>query len=204
MPTANQIAERFNQRAGNYDNRWTAWLGELELRGVRQLVPASSRVLDYGCGTGRTTLDLLKRGCQVTGYDISPEMLRLAQAKAARLGEAVEFTCDPSCLDGRTWPVVTCIGVTEYYPDPAALLASLRNHLEPEGSLVVSFPNTLNPLSWLYFLGSRFTVPARPYNPGQARQACLQAGYRIERMIYTVPAISPIGYTLVVSLIPDK
>ncbi|MCP4211612.1 MAG: class I SAM-dependent methyltransferase [Halieaceae bacterium] len=35
-------------------------------------------MLDYGCGTGGTTSQLLARGAQVTGFDIS--LTRLAQA----------------------------------------------------------------------------------------------------------------------------
>jgi 2-polyprenyl-3-methyl-5-hydroxy-6-metoxy-1,4-benzoquinol methylase len=200
MGKVDQIAERFNNHAHNYDNRWTTWLGERELRGVRQLVPANSRVLDYGCGTGRTTLDLLQRGCQVTAYDISSEMLKQARLKTNQKGYMVEFTCDPAHLQGRTWPVVTCIGVMEYYPDPVPMLESLSNYLAPNGTLVITFPNLLNPLGWLYYLGSRFTVPARPFLPAKARHACLKAGFEIERLIFTVPAISPFGYTMVINL----
>lgn len=45
------------------------------------------RVLDYGCGTGGTTAELLSRGARVTGFDIS--LLRLSQARQSRsLGAA--------------------------------------------------------------------------------------------------------------------
>ncbi len=75
------IGDHFNARAKRYDNPLTAFIGERELRQIRPLVPVNSIVLDYGCGTGRTTLDLLKRGCIVTAYDISSEMLAIAQKK---------------------------------------------------------------------------------------------------------------------------
>lgn len=38
-------------------------------------------VLDLGCGTGNLALRLARRGLQVTGVDLSPEMLDLARKK---------------------------------------------------------------------------------------------------------------------------
>lgn len=40
-----------------------------------------SRVLDYGCGDGRSTVRLRSRGAQVTGFDISHARLALAQSR---------------------------------------------------------------------------------------------------------------------------
>lgn len=37
------------------------------------------RALDFGCGTGRSTRLLRKLGFDVTGVDISEDMLRIAQ-----------------------------------------------------------------------------------------------------------------------------
>src|ERR687897_3655955 len=42
-----------------------------------------NRVLDAGCGTGKSFLPLLDRGFEVTGCDQSPAMLELAAEKAA-------------------------------------------------------------------------------------------------------------------------
>jgi 2-polyprenyl-3-methyl-5-hydroxy-6-metoxy-1,4-benzoquinol methylase len=195
-----RVRHRFDLHARKYDNSWTAWLGEQELKVIRKLAPPNSRVLDYGCGTGRTTLDLLRRSCQVTAFDISEQMLKQAQAKAQSKGLAAEFTCSSEQLSGRTWPVITCIGVTEYYPDPGWLLQKLRGYLEPLGILVVTFPNALSPMGWFYYLGSRFTVPARPRTPNSARLDCLRAGFIINQMLFALPAIPPIGYTMVLQL----
>src|SRR5512141_76583 len=110
------IQQRFNSRASHYDNPLTGFIGERELGAIRRLVPPGSVVLDYGCGTGRTTLDLLRRGCQVTAYDLSAGMLAIAEVKAVNAGYQAEFTIDPLALSGRTWPVLTCVGVFDYYP----------------------------------------------------------------------------------------
>jgi SAM-dependent methyltransferase len=50
------------------------------------------RILDVGCGTGRHSLELARRGYEaVTGVDLSPSMLAQAQAKAAAEGLQVTF-----------------------------------------------------------------------------------------------------------------
>lgn len=45
-------------------------------------------VLDYGCGTGGNSLILAKRGANVIGVDISPELLELAEKRMAANGVA--------------------------------------------------------------------------------------------------------------------
>lgn len=50
---------------------------------------AGGPVLDLACGTGRILLPLLRERIDVCGLDLSPQMLRIAQAKAAAAGHAV-------------------------------------------------------------------------------------------------------------------
>ncbi len=49
--------------------------------------------LDLACGTGSLTLALLDRGLDVYGIDGSPEMLSVAQQKAAAQGKPILFLC---------------------------------------------------------------------------------------------------------------
>jgi SAM-dependent methyltransferase len=193
------IEKRFDARARYYDNPLTAMIGEHELRQVRPLIPAGSVVLDYGCGTGRTTLDLLRRGCTVTAYDISAEMLSVAQGKALRENLAAEFTLDPGCLSGRTWPVVACIGVMDYYPDPLPLLKQLLAYMATGGRLVLTFPNAASPLGWLYAIGSRLTVPVTPRTEAYVSRALQSAGLAIDALRYAFPGQPRLGHTLVLS-----
>ena len=48
-------------------------------------------VVDIGCGTGSVTVELARRGYNMTGVDISSEMLALAQKKAEAAGVPVRF-----------------------------------------------------------------------------------------------------------------
>jgi len=196
---SDEVGARFDHRAQRYDNRLTAWLGERELRCIRPLVPDGSVVLDYGCGTGRTTLDLLRRGCQVTAYDLSAEMLALAEAKAVTAGRTAEWLTNAADLHGRAWPIITLIGVLDYYREPTALLHQVTASLAPEGRLVATWPNAWSPLALAYGLASRCTVPAIPRSLAAARHAVAAAGLAIESVHYACPAC-PCGHTMIFSL----
>ncbi|MFC4545765.1 class I SAM-dependent methyltransferase [Paenactinomyces guangxiensis] len=50
-----------------------------------------SPVLDIACGTGRMTIPLAERGYDMTGFDITPEMLEAAKQKALDRGVSVHW-----------------------------------------------------------------------------------------------------------------
>ncbi|MBU1107815.1 MAG: class I SAM-dependent methyltransferase [Candidatus Riflebacteria bacterium] len=52
---------------------------------------AGDSVLDIGCGTGRHSIELARRGFKVTGVDISSGMLAVARKKATEAGVQIEF-----------------------------------------------------------------------------------------------------------------
>lgn len=54
-------------------------------------IPDVGSILDIGCGTGRHSVELAKRGYKMTGVDISAGMLAQAEAAAAQAGVEVEF-----------------------------------------------------------------------------------------------------------------
>ena len=51
----------------------------------------SKRILDIGCGTGRHSIALAKRGYAVTGIDLSNSLLARAKEKAVEEGQEVNF-----------------------------------------------------------------------------------------------------------------
>jgi SAM-dependent methyltransferase len=69
-------------------HNYELWLGNL-LPELRRHGLRGHRLLDVGCGTGKSFLPMLERGWEVTACDISPSMLELARAKA---GDAVRLS----------------------------------------------------------------------------------------------------------------
>ena len=120
------------------------WLTAIE-RVAREHGLAGRRLLDVGCGTGKSFLPLLERGFQVTACDISPDMVELAQRKAGR-------RVDVYVADMRRLPVfgefdlITCIDDAINHllsaGEVADALGSVRENLAPGGLLVFDV-NTL-------------------------------------------------------------
>lgn len=93
-------------------------------------------VLDVACGTGVLFPDYLKRGATVTGIDISPEMVRVAQSKFPELQvicgdvEAVEFDQSFDCI--------MVYNAFPHFPEPAQLIQRLAKLLKPGGILSIA------------------------------------------------------------------
>jgi SAM-dependent methyltransferase len=65
------------------------WPSEQAL--IKRYFRLGSRVLDLGCGAGRTTLPLARAGFDVVGVDISPMMIAAARELAAGEGVTVRY-----------------------------------------------------------------------------------------------------------------
>jgi SAM-dependent methyltransferase len=51
----------------------------------------SVKIIDIGCGTGRHSIELTKRGYNVTGVDLSENQIRRAGEKAQEAGVTIDF-----------------------------------------------------------------------------------------------------------------
>ncbi len=67
-------------------------LGEVDFIEKEIDFDRSTKILDIGCGTGRHSIELARRGYSVTGIDLSESMLAKARLKAQQAGVHVEFT----------------------------------------------------------------------------------------------------------------
>jgi ubiquinone/menaquinone biosynthesis C-methylase UbiE len=100
------------------------------------------KLLDCACGTGNVSFELAKAEIDVTGVDIAPEMIAIAQAKAETSNFLIRFvTGDLSNFDlGETFDSATCLyDSLNYILDPNDLRASFARiaaHLEPGGVFV--------------------------------------------------------------------
>lgn len=124
----------------NYD----LWLGELMPKLEKHGIPGK-RLLDVGCGTGKSFLPLLEQGWEVTACDISPAMVELAREK---VGDRVKL----SVADMRELPVfgefdlVFCLDDAVNYllstEELEQALAAMKSNLGPGGLLMFDV-NTL-------------------------------------------------------------
>lgn len=106
----------------------------------RAFEPATA--LDFGCGVGRVTLALSERVPSVTGCDISPEMIAIAQQNAAAAGRAnVLFETDLDALPDRTFDLICSLIVFQHIPPGEGMitLTKLMRLLAPGGVAAIHF-----------------------------------------------------------------
>lgn len=106
---------------------------------LERLPAPPARILDVGCGTGTLAVLLAQEGFRVDGVDFSPEMIQLAEKKAAGVRGVtlmVADAFDPPVHAG-TYDVVLCRHVLWAMPDPAIALRNWIRLLVPQGVLVL-------------------------------------------------------------------
>ena len=106
----------------------------LRLAGIRPGV----HVLDVACGTGVLFPFYLELGAAgVTGIDLSPEMIRVAQSKVN--DERISLVCgDVEEFDGCGFDCIVVLNALPHFPDPARLIRTLSAKLTPGGRLTVA------------------------------------------------------------------
>jgi 2-polyprenyl-6-hydroxyphenyl methylase/3-demethylubiquinone-9 3-methyltransferase len=106
---------------------------------------AGARVADVGCGGGLLCEALAEHGAEVTGIDLSPAMIQVAQLHAAALARPPVYRLQSAAAlaaaEAGRFDVVCCMELAEHVPDPAALVSELARLLRPGGSLFVSTIN---------------------------------------------------------------
>ncbi|MCU1346470.1 MAG: SAM-dependent methyltransferase [Acidimicrobiia bacterium] len=97
-------------------------------------------VLDGGTGTGRVAIELARRGLDVVGVDVDPDMLALARSKAPEL---TWVQSDLATMDlGRQFDLAILAGNVLLFTPPEsepAVIAQLARHLRPDGHLLMGF-----------------------------------------------------------------
>ncbi|MEX2588387.1 MAG: class I SAM-dependent methyltransferase [Actinomycetota bacterium] len=103
------------------------------------------RVLDVGCGPGRHSVEMARRGLSVVGIDLSPVFVSLARERAADAGVNVSlFEMDALDLpfeDEFDAVISMCEGAFGLGLDDLLILRSMTRALKPGGHLAVGAPN---------------------------------------------------------------
>jgi SAM-dependent methyltransferase len=101
-------------------------------------------VMDFGCGYGRTVLDIAKLGPrQVIGLDIRDSVLHEARKlaeneKLSNVRYVSALTDDVKELYGKV-DIIVSIDAFEHYGDPAKVLDEMDKYLARDGQVYISF-----------------------------------------------------------------
>jgi arsenite methyltransferase len=112
------------------------------------------RVLDLGSGAGTDSLiaaQMVGPDGQVTGIDMTPQMLAKARAAAVEMGAAnvefVEAEAERLPFADASFTVVVSNGVIDLIPDKDAVFSELHRVLAPGGRIQIADVTIQNPVS---------------------------------------------------------
>jgi SAM-dependent methyltransferase len=122
----------------------TYYLAYRDIPAILAKQVTGSRALDFGCGTGRSTRFLRKLGFDVTGVDISEDMLRIARSLDPEGNYRLVPDDNFSEFAPSTFDLVVSLFTFDNIPGAGKvrIFSDLANLLRPVGTLVsvVSFP----------------------------------------------------------------
>jgi len=102
---------------------------------------AGQRILEVGVGTG-LSLPYFRSDSEVTGIDVSAEMLEKARRRVARrkLGNVkalLEMDAEKMSFPDNSFDAVLALYVASVVPDPARFAAEMRRVCRPGGTIVI-------------------------------------------------------------------
>lgn len=127
---------------------WTKWAAIVDLIKLTGVEPPAE-VLDVGCGIGWTTRFLDEWGFRVTGLDIAPARVRVAQEISERWSGEARFECadmDAFDLEGR-FDLALIFDALHHSARQRAVVANVARHLRPGGWAVFGEPSWLHAIS---------------------------------------------------------
>lgn len=158
QPTPNPGTNHDPQEIARFDalaQRW--WDPQGEFRPLHALNPVrldyidnraglrGKRALDVGCGGGLLSEAMALRGASVTGIDLGPQTIEVAQLHALESNASVRYVRESAethaLQNPAAYDIVVCMEMLEHVPEPDSVLRALRTLVKPGGHVCVS---TLN------------------------------------------------------------
>lgn len=147
--------ELFTNYGNTYDSEvfTTGTQGEVDFIEQEINYDKAKKILDIGCGTGRHSIELTKRGYKVLGFDLSEDQLSKAVEKAKANNVEVRF----EKKDARNFDfnyeydlgIMICEGAFSLMETDEMNFSILRNafnSIKPGGKLIFTTLNGLFPL----------------------------------------------------------
>jgi 2-polyprenyl-6-hydroxyphenyl methylase/3-demethylubiquinone-9 3-methyltransferase len=154
MSTENVHLHEIN-KFGSQAERWWDRNGEfktlhdvnpLRISFIQQFISLQDkRMVDVGCGGGILTEGLANKGADITGIDLSQELLDVADLHGLETGSSAKYQkISAEALaetEEATFDHVVCMEMLEHVPEPGSVIAACAKMVKPGGYV---FFSTLN------------------------------------------------------------
>lgn len=136
----------FDGKAIDYDKWYLtkigAFIDEVETALAFSMfdVKKGQKILDAGAGTGNFSLKLAKKGAEVTGIDLSEDMLKLAEEKTKQEGYDIPFLkrdIFETGFEDESFDAVFSMAAFEFIEDHERAIQELYRLVKPGGSLLI-------------------------------------------------------------------
>jgi SAM-dependent methyltransferase/glycosyltransferase involved in cell wall biosynthesis len=156
-------------------------------------LPAGSRILDVGCGSGWLSEYFARLGYQVKGIDISPTLVEMSRDRVARLAYDVDhetaLRCSFEVHDIEMAPLserfdaVLCYDSLHHFEDEGAVLRHIAAMLRVGGVLFILEgerpPSGSATEEELYGVMSEYGTLESPFDYGHLRQLLDEHGFAV-------------------------
>ncbi|WGD55363.1 class I SAM-dependent methyltransferase [Bradyrhizobium sp. CB1650] len=153
------------------------------------LVKPGQKVLDIGCGSCVSLIEVRNLGGKAWGIETDPNVGAIAD----HFGLDVHIgSIHDEPFPGEDFDLIVLNQVIEHVPDPIALLKLVRRRLRPDGKVVLAFPNTasLNKrVTGRRWINWHIPYHLHHYNKRSFTLIAEQAGYGVASMQTITPNV---------------
>lgn len=142
-------------------------LNPVRLAYVESRVGLSGKhVLDVGCGGGLLSEAMARKGANVTGIDLAPLTIEVAELHALADGIAVQYLRQSAEAHANehaaAYDVITCMEMLEHVPNPNSVLQALHTMVKPGGYVFLSTLNRNLKAYLLAVIGAEYVLNLLP------------------------------------------
>jgi len=134
-----RFKDKFGPQAANYTKYRTAYPDALFALLSKELPDGAQKILDLACGTGKSTEELVKTGCEIVGVDHDELMIEEAKRQAGLKHLEIEYrvgSAEHIPFDDQSFDVVT-IGTAFHFFQNESALAEIKRVLKSDGLIFI-------------------------------------------------------------------
>jgi len=162
------------------------YVWRLRARTVLSHLPPKGKVLDVGCSFGVFAFELARRGYDVTGVDVNPESIALADnIKEALALRNVRFVCANFLnheFPAEEFDVAIIVEVLEHIKDDRLAIQKLHRVLKKDGVMIASVPYTSEVKEFVEPAPSFITHEKERVATGSPGEFHFRSGYNSDRL----------------------